>query len=94
MEIKRFIIFYTPRSTVPEYQESISISPLDELLLTGNYLHTIDGSLVDHGASELPGQAIAERGRGRDRELGNRPERERERERVKINRENKMETLG
>lgn len=53
MEIQRFIIFFTPRFTVPEYKEIISISPLDELLLMGNYLSTIDGTSVNNSAASV-----------------------------------------
>lgn len=42
---------YTPRFTIPEYEEIILISPLDELLLMGNYLNTIDGTLVHNSAA-------------------------------------------
>lgn len=56
MEITRFIIcccFFTTRFTLPEYEEIISISPLDELLLNSNYLTTIDGTLVNNlGAAQ------------------------------------------
>lgn len=47
----RFIIFYAPRFTVLLYEEIILISTLDEFLLMGNYLHTIDGTFVHTSAA-------------------------------------------
>lgn len=47
----RFIIFYAPRFTVLLYEEIILISTLDEFLLMGNYLHTIDGTFVHSSAA-------------------------------------------
>lgn len=58
MEIKRFIIcfyflfFLTTRFTLPQYEEIISISPLDELQFNSNYLTTIDGTLVNNLGAE------------------------------------------
>lgn len=58
VEIKRFIIFFfffflTTRFALHEYEEIISISPLDEFLLNSNYLTTIDGTLVNNlGAAQ------------------------------------------
>lgn len=53
MEIYRFITFFTPWFTVPEHEEIISISPLDELLLMGNYPNTKDGTLVNNSAAAV-----------------------------------------
>lgn len=57
MEIKRFIIcffffFFTTRFTLPQYEEIILISPLDELQLNSNYLTTIDGTMVTNLGAE------------------------------------------
>lgn len=58
VEIKRFIIcfylfiYFTTRFTLPQHEEIISISPLDEHQLKSNYLTTIDGTLVNNLGAE------------------------------------------
>lgn len=57
MEIKRFIIclfyfFLTTWFTLPQYEEIISISSLDELQFNSNYLPTKDGTLVNNLGAE------------------------------------------
>lgn len=59
---------------VPEYEEIISISPLDELLFMGNYLNTIHGTLVNNSAAGVHTMREAHMKRKKkERELMNLP---------------------
>lgn len=65
--------FFTPWFTVPDYEEIISIFPLDELLLIGNYLTTIDDTLVNNSATDVHNMRETDRERKRGSKRDNGP---------------------